>query len=72
MVPEQPLMTRYNPIIGTSSVRSEDHLSVGGDVAASLRRAFPLPREGHDQDVRFRVLLEALAERMRATNLQAE
>lgn len=40
-------------------------------IQPGLHRAFPLPAEGHADDDRFRLLLEALAQRHRPSSREA-
>ena len=47
---------------------AEDHSTMDELIGPGLKRAFPLPDRDHADDERFRLLLEALAERTRATD----
>ena len=50
---------------------AEDRSTMDELIRPGLRRAFPLPQDDQDRDERFRLLLEALAERTRVANPQA-
>ena len=56
-------MTCHDLVPGVTTASAEDPPSTGDRIGANLRRAFPLPANGHGSDERFQELLDALARR---------
>lgn len=61
-------MTRYNHQgLDTRSEFTESAGGIDALIRPCIHKAFPLPAEGHASDDRFRLLLDALAQRSSRT-----